>query len=81
MPLRVKILEEIRTLAVEQEINLPPLIDELRLFDSGLDSLCLAILVSRLEDMTGKDPFGATEQFVYPQTIGDLLHLYEVERV
>jgi acyl carrier protein len=81
MSLRVKIFDEIRSLAAEQDVNLPPLSDDLRLLDSGLDSLCFAILVSRLEDMTGKDPFAASETFVYPQTIGELVNLYEVERV
>ena len=81
MSLRVKILDEIRALASEQDITLPPLHDELRLFDSGLDSLCFAILVSRLEDITGKDPFAASQEFVYPQTIGELVNLYVEERV
>ena len=31
--------------------------DDLVLLDSGLDSLCFAILVARLEDELGVDPF------------------------
>lgn len=43
----------------------------------GLDSLEFAVLVVRLEDVFGFDPFlsGRVEQF--PHTVGDLVALYE----
>ena len=58
MSTRSIILDEIRIVAAEQNKSLPPLMDDLGLLDSGLDSLCLAILVSRLEDLTGTIPVG-----------------------
>jgi acyl carrier protein len=51
MSIRSVVLDEIRIVAAEQDKSLPPLTDDLGLLDSGLDSLCLAILVSRLEDL------------------------------
>ena len=59
MSMRDTILDEIRAVASEQGKTLPPLNDDLPLLESGLDSLCFAILVSRLEDFTGVDPFSA----------------------
>src|SRR5277367_1317415 len=76
MSTRSIVLDEIRTVAAEQDKSLPPLTDDLGLLDSGLDSLCLAILVSRLEDITGNDPFQLARS-TFPRTFGDLIALYE----
>jgi hypothetical protein len=54
-----------------------PLTDDLVLLDSGLDSLGLAILVTRLEDTLGLDPFTASDITVPPVTLGDFVQLYE----
>jgi hypothetical protein len=80
MSIRSIVLDEIRIVAAEQDKSLPPLTDDLGLLDSGLDSLCLAILVSRLEDMTGNDPFQSATRSTFPRTIGDLIALYETVR-
>jgi acyl carrier protein len=56
---------------------LAPLSDDLALLDSGLDSLCIAIVVARLEDMLGVDPFGAIEDAHVLVTVGDFIRLYE----
>lgn len=77
MTIRDLVLQEIRTVAAEQEKTLPPLSDELVLLESGLDSLCFAILVSRLEDATGRDPFASARASEFPQTIGELIAFYE----
>ena len=77
MSLKVTILDEIRTVAASQKKTLAPLTDDLSLHDSGLDSLCFAILVARLEDITGRDPFGSAEQARFPRTIGEFIALYE----
>lgn len=71
------ILDEIRTVAAEQKKSLAPLTDDLALLDSGLDSLCFAILVSRLEDLTGRDPFTSVVGSRYPRTIGEFVALYD----
>ncbi len=77
MSIRSTILSEIQTVAAEREKSLPPLTDDLALLDWELNSLCLAILVFRLEDITGHDPFQEAGGFTYPRTLGDLLALYE----
>ncbi len=49
--------------------------DNLRLAESGLDSLCIAIIVANLDDELGLDPFeGGIE---IPTTLGELIGLYE----
>ena len=77
MSLKATILDEIRVVAVTQNKTLGSLTDELSLHDSGLDSLCLAILVARLEDITGRDPLASAEDARFPRTIGKFIALYE----
>ena len=62
--------------AREQKKTLAPLADDLVLLDSGLDSLCLAIVVARLEDKLGIDPFTADDA-EFPVTLGDFIRVYE----
>ena len=57
MSVRSEILDQFKQVAQEQDMRLGPLSDELPLLDSGLDSLCFAIIVSRLETVLGVDPF------------------------
>ena len=47
------------------------------LLESGLDSLGFAVLVARLEDKLGVDPFTASEDAIFPVTFGDLVKVYE----
>jgi hypothetical protein len=61
--------------AREQQKKLAPLSEELRLLQSGLDSLSLALIVARLEDLLGHDPFDSLQTF--PVTFGDFVKLYE----
>ena len=70
-------LDEIRVVAKEHNKRLPPLTEDLPLLDSGLDSLCFAILMSRLEDITGHDPFVSISGSSYPRSLGDLIALYD----
>jgi hypothetical protein len=77
MSLRDTILTEIHAVATSQEKTLAPLTDDLFLNDSGLDSLCFAILVARLEDITGRDPLGEAQGARFPSTIGEFISLYE----
>ena len=53
MSLRALIEDQMRQVAAEQQKRLAPLSDDLVLLDSGLDSLCFAIVVARLEDEVG----------------------------
>lgn len=45
-------------------------------FESGLDSLGFAILVAKLEDRLGFDPFVSLKDPVYPRTIGEFIDIY-----
>ena len=56
---------------------LAPLKDDLVLAECGLDSLGFAVLVARLEDTLGVDPFTAAEDHSFPVTFGDFVELYE----
>ena len=68
---------QFKQVAQEQKKRLGPLTDGLELLNSGFDSLCFAILVSRLEDSLGLDPFAASEDAPFPVTFGDFVNLYE----
>lgn len=63
--------------AQDQNKVLARLADELGLLETGLDSLCLAIIVARLEDQLGFDPFSAEDEIDFPVTVGDFIRLYE----
>jgi acyl carrier protein len=77
MSIKSTIILEINEVAAEQGKTVAPLRDELVLLDSGLDSLCFAILVARLEDRLGVDPFTAAEDVYFPVTFGDFVKFYE----
>lgn len=77
MTIRDLVLKEINIVAAEQDKTLPPLTDDLALLKSGLNSLCFAILVSRLEDATGSDPFASAKASAFPRTVGELIAFYE----
>jgi len=53
------------------------LTDETVLMDSGLDSLGFAILVARLEEQLGFDPFVEMDEAIYPTTFGEFVEIYE----
>jgi acyl carrier protein len=77
MSVRLTVTSLIEQVAQEQRIVLPPLSDELVLLDCGLDSLCFAIIVARLEDTLGFDPFTASDDVYFPVTLGDFVKVYE----
>lgn len=74
---RADVAAQFERVAREHKKTLAPLTDELVLLDSGLDSLCLAIIVARLEDTLGVDPFSAGDDAEFPVTFGDFVHLYD----
>jgi len=77
MTVKLTIMSEMQQIAREQEKELAPLSDDLVLVDSGFDSLCFAVLVARLEDKLGIDPFTQSEDTTFPMTLGDLVRTYE----
>jgi acyl carrier protein len=77
MTVRSEIVAQFTQVAQEQDKRLAPLTDELELLDSGLDSLCFAVVVSRLEESLGVDPFSASEDTLFPVTFGEFVSFYE----
>ena len=77
MSIRSTITTQFAQVAAEQNRKLAPLADGLPLLESGLDSLSFAIVVARLEDALGVDPFSAEEPVEFPVTLGDFVRLYE----
>ncbi len=77
MSVKLTITEQMEQIAREHGKILAPLRDDLVLLDSGLDSLGFAVLVARLEDRLGIDPFTASEDVQFPVTFGDFVKVYE----
>ena len=77
MNLRTVIYDQVRTIAEQNNKALASLTDELILLESGLDSLCVAILVANLEDELGVDPFGSGDDVMIPTTLGEFVRIYE----
>jgi Phosphopantetheine attachment site. len=77
MPIKLTIVEQMEQIAREHGKILAPLKEDLVLADCGLDSLGFAVLVARLEDRLGIDPFSAAEEAVFPVTLGDFVKVYE----
>jgi acyl carrier protein len=77
MSIRSSVLTQVNQVAKEQGKRLAPLSDDLALLDSGLDSMCFAIIVARLEDVLGIDPFSTAEDIGFPVTVGEFIQFYE----
>ena len=77
MSIKLTIMDQMKQIAREHGKTLAPLHDDLVLLDSGLDSLGFAVLVARLEDTLGIDPFTAAEDAIFPLTLGDFVKVYE----
>jgi acyl carrier protein len=77
MLVKLTIIEQMEQIAREHGKILAPLKEDLALADCGLDSLGFAVLVARLEDTLGIDPFTAAEDAIFPVTLGDFVKVYE----
>jgi hypothetical protein len=77
MSIRSEVLGLFEQVAGEQGRKLAPLSDGLALIDTGLDSLSFAIVVARLEETLGVDPFSAGKGGQFPATVGDFIKFYE----
>lgn len=77
MSIRSTITAQVIEIAKRQKKALAPLTDDLPLLESGLDSLCLAVLVASLEDHLDLDPFADEGVGGFPVTFGDFVKLYE----
>jgi hypothetical protein len=77
MSIKLTILEQMEQVAREHGKILAPLKEDLVLADCGLDLLGFAVLVARLEDTPGIDPFTAAEDAFFPVTLGDFVRVCE----
>jgi acyl carrier protein len=75
--IKLTIMDQMTQVAREHNKTLAPLRDDLVLLESGLDSLGFAVLVARLEDTLGIDPFTTAEDAMFPLTFGDFVKVYE----
>ncbi len=76
MSVRATVAAQFEQVAVEQHRKLATLSDDLKLLDTGLDSLGFALVVARLEEVLGFDPFDTDESMNFPVTFGDFVKLY-----
>ncbi len=74
--IRQRVLAQFEQAAKDHNRKLSPLSDGLPLMESGLDSLCFAMVVARLEEELGFDPFAATD-VRFPVTVGEFIQCYE----
>jgi acyl carrier protein len=77
MSVKTAVISHILQIRGNTKKDLPPLTDDLALLDSGLDSLAIAILVTRLEDTLGLDPFTEFDDASPPVTLGEFIQAYE----
>jgi acyl carrier protein len=77
MSARSTITSHFEQVAAEQKRRLARLTDDLKLLDSGLDSLSFALVVARLEQSLGFDPFDEYDDVKFPVTFGEFVKLYE----
>jgi len=77
MSIKLTVISEIEQVAAQHQRKLAPLNDDSVLMNTGLDSLCFAILVTRLEDRLGVDPFSSSDTISFPVTLGDFVRVYE----
>lgn len=75
---RETIIEILYEVFDEEQLQLPSIInDDLVLLDSGLDSLGFAVLVTKLGDSLGFDPFIESDTPFYPSTLGEFIAFYD----
>lgn len=74
--IRKQVLSQFEQAAKDHSRKLSALTDDLPLMESGLDSLCFAMIVARLEEELGFDPFAATN-VRFPVTVGEFIQCYE----
>ena len=77
MDARSEIINQFELVARQQSRSLSPLRDDLELLNTGLDSLSFAIVVTRLEEALGVDPFTSSEDATLPLTFGEFVEFYE----
>jgi hypothetical protein len=77
LPIQELVFAEMKKIATQYEKTLVPLSLDTVLVTSGLDSLCFAVLVVRLEERLGVDPFSSSESVGFPATLREFVGVYE----
>ena len=77
MSIKLMVISEIEQIADRHQKRLAPLTEDSVLMNTGLDSLCFAVLIARLEDRLGVDPFSRSDTMDFPVTLGDFVRVYE----
>ena len=75
--MRSIIMEELIDLFEEDDLTVPEFTDDTLLLETDLDSLGFAVLVTRLEERLGYDPFSLMDEAVYPATFKEFVDVYE----
>jgi acyl carrier protein len=71
-----EVVRLIGELLEEDDLPVPDLRDDTVLLETGLDSLGFAVLVTRLEESLGYDPFSLMSEPVYPVTVAEFVGVY-----
>jgi acyl carrier protein len=71
-----EVIMSIRSIIMSQIVEIAEQQKSLALLDSGLDSLCIAILVASLDERFDLDPF-SDDNSSLPVTVGEFITLYE----
>ena len=66
-----------RSVVELHDLEVPELQDDTLLLETDLDSLGFAVLVTRLDERLGYDPFSLMDEAVYPATLLDFVEIYE----
>ena len=75
--LRARITSMFNEMWREDREDEPPVLEnETILLETGFDSMAFAVLVARLDDELGFDPFTMVEEPVYPPTFAEFVTFY-----
>lgn len=76
MTVREIVYEQIKVVAQQHSKVLLEVTDSTNLLATGLDSLCMASLISVLDETLKVDPFGTGDDVGLPVSVGDLVSIY-----
>lgn len=77
MDIQAIILRELATVFEEDDHEFPEIDDDTLLLETEMDSLGFAVLVTRLEERLGYDPFSLMDEPLYPATFKEFVDVYE----
>lgn len=77
MEIRQAVVDVLSGIFEEDDLEIPAFDNTLVLLETELDSLGYAVLVTRLEERLGYDPFVLMDEPLYPTTFGEFVDVYE----